>query len=333
MKVLITGATGFIGRRLTRLLLDRGSEVVALARDPRSAAGASLRQAGATLVKGDVTDRASLSRAMVGADVVIHAAAWYEMGLWRRHHARMRAVNVQGTANTLEVAWDLGVERIFHISSIVAFGPTGTTSANETFLRRVSPVSCYEATKAEAHQVAVGLQERGAPVTILCPAVVIGPGDSSSWGRLARLYVQGWMPPIGWGRDSIFPFIHVDDAAEAIALAVERGMPGEIYLLVGTTTTLGDLAAVWRQTPGWLPSIRWWLSRPAAMVMGAAAEWVLRLFGQPAFISRETVATAFESWHFSGAKAARELGVRFRTAEQAWLDTLAAEREHCGRGR
>jgi dihydroflavonol-4-reductase len=327
MRVFLTGATGFLGRPLTQAFLRRGGPVTALVRQPQGEAAQALAAQGVRLVPGDIVTMApeALRAAMHGHDLVFHNAGWYELGVPRGAHARMRAVNVQGTGNVLRAAQEAGAPRIVYTSSTTALGDTGGALADEAFTRRARPVSFYEATKAEAHALAVDVQRQGAPLIIVSPAQVIGPGDHSPFGHFARLYVRGVMPPAAWAPEGAFTIGHVDDVSEAMALAAERGQPGCHYILGGGVITMRALIAVWRSTPGSLQP-RLWLPRPVAWLNGALAEPLLRLLGQPAFLSRESVNGAYVSFRYSSARAERELGAAFRSPEQAWRDTLAAER-------
>ncbi|GAB4432895.1 MAG: NAD-dependent epimerase/dehydratase family protein [Chloroflexi bacterium OHK40] len=325
MKLLLTGGTGFIGRRLTERLLARGWHVTALVRRPESAEARGLAALGATLAVGSVTERDSMLAAMRDVHMVVHNAGWYELGLTAEAREQMRQINVEGTRNTLGLAVALAVPRIVYTSSVVAFGDTGGVLADERFVRRAPPASYYERTKAEAHAIATGLAERGAPIITVCPSQVIGPGDHSAWGELQRLYVRGLFPGVAWGADYYHAHTHVDDVAEGIALACERGRPGETYILAGENRTVREIMAIWARHPGG-QRVRLWLPAPAARLMAAPTEVLLRAIGQTAFISREAVTALCTHLRFSGAKAEQELGARFRGQEQLWAETLAAER-------
>jgi dihydroflavonol-4-reductase len=302
MKIFLTGGTGFIGLPLSRALLKRGWQVTALVRDPTSAEATGLRKLGAHLVVGDVTRREALRTAMerqaAGAQMVFHNAGWYELGVSGAAQSRMRAINVEGTENILSLANELGVPRMVYTSSTTALGDTGGQTVDETFQRAIPYKSFYEQTKAEAHALAVKYQQQGAPVVILCPAQVIGPGDHSAFGWFARLYVRGFLPPAVWAPDSTFTMAHVDDVAWAMAFAAERGRLGETYFVGGEPITMRAIVDVWKRTPGGLkPFI--WLPRPLAWLTGALTEPALRLLKLPAFISREVVNASYGSFNYS----------------------------------
>jgi dihydroflavonol-4-reductase len=332
MKVFLTGGTGFIGQPLSRMLIQRGWEVSALVRKPESAEAKAIQSLGAQLVRGDVTSRESMREAMTGANVVIHNAAWYEFGIRKQAQGTMRAINVQGTENTLGLAVELGVSKIIYTSTILALGQTGDIVADETFERRTPPITCYEQTKTEAHDIAVALQKQGAPIVIACLAGVIGPGDHSSLGYLVRMYVRGILPPVLWGANGRRAHVYVDDAAEGIVRCVEYGQVGESYILSNGVMQHQDMFELWKQTPGGSKATLFWMPDSMALLFNRVAEPIERLLGLPIVFSRELALTALASWQFSAAKAEQDLGMRFRSLKQAWLDTLTAERAIARKG-
>ncbi|HLF01451.1 MAG TPA: NAD-dependent epimerase/dehydratase family protein, partial [Anaerolineales bacterium] len=241
MKAFLTGGTGFIGAPLTRQLVARGWPVTVLSRS-----GASPHPA-AKGVKGDVADKESLRAAMIvaEAEVVIHNAGWYEIGIPKSKHDLMTAINVKGAENVLALAAELKIPKVIHISTTNALGDTGGVIVDETFERRAPILTHYERTKTEAHAIARRYQAEGLPLIIVCPAQVIGPGDHSAFGWFARLYVRGLLPPVVWGPDSRFTYGHVDDVAEGIALAAEKGRAGETYFLGDGVLSNRELVQVW----------------------------------------------------------------------------------------
>jgi nucleoside-diphosphate-sugar epimerase len=319
MKIFLTGGTGFIGQPLTQALLKRGWEVTLLARS-----GVSPVE-GARVVKGDVTDRDSMRAGMEGADIVFHNAGWYELGISSSAKAKMQAINVQGTENVLGLAAELKIPRVIYTSTGNAIGDTGGQPVDETFARVAPPITVYEQTKTEAHTVALNFQRQGLPLVIVCPTLVLGPGDHSAFGHFARLYARGLLPPIIWAPDGAFTFVHVEDVAEGMALAAEKGRVGETYFLGAGWLTVREIMQTWKKAVGGIPPFIW-LPRPLAVAQGMMLEPLLRLFGLPAFISRESVESSYVSFRYMSEKAKRELGWNPRSAEQAWVDTLKAEK-------
>lgn len=331
MRVFLTGGTGFIGRALTAALGRRGWAVTALVRDPGGAASRALVELGATLAPGDVTARESMRGPMAGADVVIHGAGWYEIGVGRGEaERRMEAINVDGARNALTLAHELGVPRIVHVSSIVAPGSTGDVLRDETYTRQEPPANPYERTKAEAHAIALDLIRQGAPILLAMPASVFGPGDHANIGILARMYVRGFAPPLTIGGEFRRCQVHVEDCAEGIALVAEKGRPGEAYLLSAGNPSYRETYEVWATTPGGFRPLAT-LPRPLALLSGAIAEPIQRWFRLPNLLSIEAARAAHTHYLYSGEKAMRELGWRPGDVRQRWLETLAQERRRAGK--
>lgn len=238
----------------------------------------------------------------------------------------MRSANVKGTDIVLGVAHELGIENNVYVSSIVALGDTGKQLRDETYERQAACVSAYEQSKTDAHAVALNYIKLGLPLVIVLPGTVIGVNDHSPWGYFARLYVNRIMPPISWAREAIFTHAHVEDTAEGIALAAEKGRPGEMYLLAGERITMGEAMAMWCETPGG-SRFRLWVPIWLASLMFWPLEPLQRWVGLPAFISRETATGARIDYCFSSEKAKRELGWAPRPARQGWMETMQAERQ------
>jgi len=326
MKVFLTGGTGFIGQPLTHALVQHGWEVIALVRNPESAEALAIQTTGSELVRGDITDRESMRKAMQRANIVIHNAGSYEFGISGSECERMRDINVQGTKNTVGLALELGISKIVYISTILAFGDTGGVIADETFRRNAAPLSCYEETKTEAHEYISRLQQDGAPIVIACPAGVIGAGDHSGLGHLARMYVRGWLPPILFAANGWRAHVHVTDLVEGIARCAKLGKVGESYILSSGIMQHRVMFDLWKQTPGGFKRTIFWMPKWLAILFNIIAEPIERLLGLPIVFCREFAVAAFANWKFTANKAKRELGMQFRSVEQAWLDTLEAER-------
>jgi nucleoside-diphosphate-sugar epimerase len=263
---------------------------------------------------------------MKEVDVVIHNAGWYKFGITKQDRDTMRAINVHGTENTLGLAIELGISKIVYTSTILAFGQTGDIVADESFQRYTSPQSCYEQTKTEAHKIAVELQQRGAPIVIACPAALIGPGDHSGLGYLVRMYVRGFLPPVLFAADGRRAHVYVDDVAEGIVRCAERGHIGETYILSNGVMKHRDMFNFWKQIPGGFKVTLFWMPNPLAMLYNRVAEPIERLLGLPIVFCREFALAAFANWQFSADKSERDLGMHYRSLDQAWLDTLEGER-------
>lgn len=330
MRALITGGTGFIGQHLSRGALQRGWQTTVITRSPDSAAAQNLAGKGVSLIKGDVTDRRSLREAFesFSPDIFFHNAGWYELGIPRRAQRGMWAVNVEGVKNALTLAVEHEVPKTILTSTTTALGDTDGELVDETFTRRSPPLSYYERTMYEAYTQALSHQSSGDQLVIACPAQVMGPGDHSPFGYYCRLFVRGLLP-IVWAPEGAFTFGHVNDVAEGLLLVGERGQPGETYFLAGQVLTIHEMMRIWSQITGRRPpSI--WLPRSLAMAQARFFAPLLRALGHPAFISPEVVRSSFVSFRYRSDKARNELGVVFRSAEQAWEETLLEEATRAG---
>jgi nucleoside-diphosphate-sugar epimerase len=324
MKVFLTGGTGFIGQPLTKSLIDRAWDITVLVRKPESPQARALVEMGAQCVAGDVTDRQSMRAGMIGADLVIHNAAWYEVGVSKNAQKEMEAINVRGTDNVLGMAQELGIPRVVYVSSCVYFGDSGSQVQDETYQRQSPYCLYYEQSKTEAHEVALQYLTGGLPLIITCPGHVLGPNDHSVFGYLLRMYLNKLMAPISFSPEMVIAPAHVEDIAEGIALAAEKGRLGETYILAGDALSLRELLDTWNQYPGGL-KVRYYLPRSVASLLFLPLEPLQRRVGLPAFLSRETVTGSSASWNYSSAKAQRELGWMVRPSREMWDDIVAQE--------
>jgi nucleoside-diphosphate-sugar epimerase len=325
LKIFLTGSTGFIGGPLTESLIARGGKIVALVRKPNSPQARILTKMGAQCVAGDVTDRESMRAGMIGADMVVHNAGWYEFGVTANGRKLMHAVNVIGTDNVLGLALELGIPRSVYVSSTVFWGETGPEVCDETWQRQKPYQSYYEQTKAEAHKIAQGYQKRGLPLIIVCPNAVVGPNDHSTYGYFLRMYLNHLLTPFAWAPDVMTSRVYVNDVGEGVALAAEKGRVGETYILAGEPSSQREMIEIWMMRPGGF-KVRFYIPNWLAKVLFAPLEPLQRLIGLPAAVSRETVSANF-SMNFSSAKAQRELGWTYLPAREMWLGIVDRELE------
>jgi nucleoside-diphosphate-sugar epimerase len=227
MTVLVTGAAGFLGRHVTALLVTRGARPRVLVRPSDDAR--SLAPAGVDIHVADIGDRAAIAPALAGVDSVIHCAA--RTGTWGPD-TEFRLTNVYGLETFVKAALDMGVRRVVHVSSITVHGidMAGTADENTPFKDSPDP---YSRSKVAGERLLQRMiLENGAPVTIVRPGWIYGPGDSASFARIARRIAKGRMVMVGSGRNHL-PLIYVRDAAQGIVLASEAVQAeGKSYLLV-----------------------------------------------------------------------------------------------------
>jgi len=322
MKYFVTGATGFIGGRLVRQLRSAGHEVRALVRAPSKAK--DLEALGVSLHPGDITDRESMRAGMRGSDGVFHLAAWYRIGARPSERRVAGRSNVQGTRNVLELMRELSIPKGVYTSTLNVFGDTEGWVGDESYRHAGPWLSEYDRTKWVAHyEVAVPMAQAGLPLVIVQPGAVYGPGDPSVIGNLLRQYLKRTLPirPHGaavcWG--------HVDDTARGHILAMEKGRPGESYILAGPPHTLEEALEIAEEITGIRPP---WLRPPAVLLraLAAAASVVERVVPLPQIYAAETLRLAAGATYLgSSEKAQQELGFRARALEEGLRETLLHE--------
>ena len=323
MKVFVTGGTGFIGGHVVRLLRERGDDVRALVRDPDK--GKELTALGCELIAGTLTDAPSIADGMEGCEAVIHGAAIYEVGIPESEHRAMYEANVLGTENVLRAALDAKIGKVVYISTVGAFGNTHGQVVDETYEHPGQEfTSYYEQTKYEAHQVAKRLiADEGLPCVIVQPGGVYGPEDHSALGKQMSDFLAGRMPMIAFP-DLGMNMVHVEDVAAGILLALDKGRPGESYVLGGQITTMRELIETVAKVSDKKPPKR---AIPTGLMkaMTPVGPVVGKIMGQPPNL-RELISSAdgvtFWAKH---DKAMAELGYSPRNLEQGLRDMLTAE--------
>jgi dihydroflavonol-4-reductase len=316
---LLTGATGFVGSAVARCLLARGHRVRILARpgsDRRNLEGLAL-----DIATGDLRDPASLAKAAEDCRYLFHVAADYR--LWVPDPEAMMQANVAGTRALLLAAQSRGVERIVYCSSVAALGLTadGTPADETTPVHAEKIIGTYKRSKYLAEQAVLELvREHGVPAVIVNPSTPIGPRDikPTPTGKMIRDAASGRMPAYV---DTGLNIVHVDDVAEGHLLALERGKPGERYILGGEDFLLGRLFAAVAAAAGRRPP-RLQLPIGPLVPLAIVCEQLAR-FGIEPVVTRETLAMARKKMFFSSAKARAELGYAPRPAEAAIADAVA----------
>jgi nucleoside-diphosphate-sugar epimerase len=232
MKYFLTGATGFVGSTIARQLRAAGHEVHASVRRPEKAS--DLHSLGVQLFAGDVTDKESMREAMQGVDGIYHVAGWYRIGA--RDKSDGKKVNVQGTRNVLELMKELRIPRGIYTSTLAVNSDTHGQLVDETYRFTGKHIVEYDRTKALAHDIAGHFISEGLPLIIVMPGLIYGPGDTSALRRSFIAFLQGRLPIIP--TKHAYCFAHVDDTAHGHILAMERGLPGETYILAGEPSTV-----------------------------------------------------------------------------------------------
>ena len=320
-KILVTGATGFIGTRLVGGLIERGYGVRALSRraNPEpppgfddSAGGGPLAHERVELVRGDITDPESLGRAIEGCSYVFHLAAYAKN--WAPDPSTYFKINVEGMRNVFDAARDAGVRRLVWTSSIVTLGPTRRDQVADENTPRIteSYFTEYEQTKAVAEKDALEYAQQGFPVVIVNPTRVYGPGHLTEGNSLAMLiddYDRGKVPFLLNRGVNVGNYVLVDDVVEGHLLAMERGRIGQRYILGGENASLKQFFRLVDEVSG-KRHFQVPVFRPGALLFAwcqkKRAEW----FGVHPQITPGWVRTFLAEWAHSSEKARAELGYR-----------------------
>jgi dihydroflavonol-4-reductase len=323
MRVFVTGGTGFIGGQVVRKLRERGDEVRALVRSPDK--GQALADLGCELVSGALSNKDAIGAGMQGCEAAIHGAAVYEVGIPESKHRAMYEANVIGTENVLRTALEAKLPKVVYISTVGAFGNTKGRVVDESYEHPgTSFTSYYEETKLEAHRLAKRLiADEGLPCVIVQPGGVYGPQDHSAIGQQMNQFLAGRMPLIAFP-DLGFNMVHVDDVAAGVLLALDKGKPGEAYVLGGQITTMRELIQTLARVAGKKPPRRA-LPTPLMKAMTPFGPIVGKVMGQGPNL-RELISSADNvTFWAKHDKAMAELAYSPRGLEQGLRDTLEAE--------
>jgi NAD+-dependent farnesol dehydrogenase len=292
VKILVTGATGYLGRSILAACRAAGHETVGFS---RHASRAGL--AGET-IDGDIRDAAAVRDAAERCDAMCHSAAL--VSVWRPRPAEFDEVNVGGLRNVLDAARAAGIRRLAYTSSFLALPPAGAAEPGAwNDYQRTKVLAALEAERAVAE---------GAPIVRLYPGVLFGPGamtDGNLVGRMIADHLAGRLPGI-IGANCVWSFAWVEHVATAHVAALERGRPGERYFLGGENVPqVAAFEAVRDLTGRALPRR---IPAPIAVAVGLVEEWRAALTGRVPLLTVGTVEVLQRDWPLDSTLAVRELG-------------------------
>jgi dihydroflavonol-4-reductase len=325
MRTFVTGGTGFIGTHLVRRLLQAGHEIHCLIRKPTQPAQ-QLKELGATLVPGDVTDKASVLRGMRDCEWVFHLAGLYSF--WEPSKQAFTEVNVKGTRNVMECALETGVSKVVHVSTVVTYGKP--TDCPFTEKSEIGPVrfSEYSRTKYEGDQIVWRLhKEKGLPVVFVYPSAVLGPGDPKATGQYIANLINRRLPARVF-EDAVMTFVHVKDVAEVIVRAAERkDNIGEKYLVGNYRMSFGEINEMVSEISGVsLPKLR--LANPLVMMNAVLLTGLANLIKKPPpwGMSTDQMRVMREGFSVDGSKVEKELCIDYTPIRIAIEEAIASYR-------
>ncbi|MEL7496989.1 MAG: NAD-dependent epimerase/dehydratase family protein [Planctomycetota bacterium] len=321
--IFVTGANGFIGRRLCERLAESGEHIIALCRsDPPK-----FRSANIEIIRGDLRDPASFEMALAQCDRVFHLAAIASQ--WHPEPEIFEDVNVTATRKLLDACQRHDVER-FVFTSTAGVLAKGTLDApiDENGIAKVEQLpSQYQQTKLRAQQFVESVANSRMQTVVVMPSRVFGPGrlsESNSLTRILRLYQRGWWRWIPGDGSAVGNYVFVDDVVEGHVAAMRRGHAGQRYILGGENLSFRELFRVMGHACG---TQRWMVNVPL-FLMNAFARWEqwksdrfhIRPRLTPAFVTKYTTDHALDI-----EKSKSELGYLPTPTEEAMGLTLAEQ--------
>lgn len=318
MKYFLTGATGFLGGQLTKMLIEKGDEVVAVVRDTRKAE--KLQSLGVKIYKGDITNKESMHEPMKGCDGVFHVAAWYKVGA--RDKSPAWKINVEGTRNVLELMKELNIPIGVYTSTLAINSDTNGKLVDESYHYSGEYLSEYERTKAKAHEIAMDFIREGLPLVIVMPGLIYGPDGTSLSDEALRLFLKKKLPVIP--KKSALCWGHVEDTARAHILAMEKAAAGSKYIIAGPKYELVEAFGLASEITG----IKKPMTVPPVMlkISAALSSIVDKLLPLPEMYSPETLRVqAGVTYIGDSSKAINELGFNPRPLHDGLKETLMYE--------
>ena len=323
MRYFLTGATGFVGNAMAHQLLEQGHQVNAIIRDPQKAV--ELKKLGANLYLGDITDKESMRAAMQGVDGVYHMAAWYKIGA-HKNRDQGEKVNVQGSRNVFELMKELRIPKGVYTSSLAINSDTHGKLVDETYHFTGKHISEYDRTKAVAHELAKNFIAGGLPLVIVMPGLIYGPGDTSTVRTNIIDFLKGKLPLLP--AYTAMCWAHVEDIAQGHMLAMEKGKPGETYIIAGEYETLQDAFRIASQITGkHAPTSIPYQILNAMAIMAKPFDSIL----PETYTSEGLRVIAGVTYIGDNSKAKRELGYKPRSFRQGWEETMRHEMSLLGR--
>ena len=315
-RAFLTGGTGVVGRALLARLLERGDDVVALARS--DAAAAELSGRGVAVARGDMLDELALARGMRGSELLYHVAGVNT--LCAADPLPLFHGNVRGAEIAVRAAARAEVGRVVLTSSAAALGEAAGTVGDEDSPHRGWYLSAYERSKREGEDAAMAAaRATGVDLVAVNPSSVQGPGRAGGTGRILVAYLKGRLPVFV---DTWMSLVDIDDCAEGHVLAAERGRTGQRYVLSGATMSSREALDLAAELSGVRRRVRLVPGRAAAAA-GAVTELGFRAAGHSPPLCREMVRTILHGHRYDGSRATRELGLHYVPGRETLRRTIA----------
>jgi len=325
MKVLLTGGTGYLGASIARALLAADHQVLALVRDRERAAW--LVGCGASLVEGDVDRPDRWANALAGVDGLIHAAG--VVAAWGPPPARFDRINVDASLELLDRAARAGVKRRVQVGSPFSMPPSPDGSPRDEAALDLEPdpvqsANDYVRTKSKVTRLLRARQRDGDDVIMTFPTVLLGPGTFTPANAIAHVFSdigRGRFPGLVGDGQQKWNMVPVDDAARGHVLALEKGTPGENYILGGEDWTQERIVRAAAEAFGRTPPLRR-LGVAFPLTVARISEAVAALIRKPPLLTRGEVLLYDRHWAYTSVKAQRDLGYATAPVAQVIIETV-----------
>jgi len=320
MKYFITGATGFIGSNLAMHLAGQGHHVRALVRN-RSRSGL-LEHENIELVDGTLSDTPILLQAMEGIEGVYHLAAYAKP--WSPDPTRYNRINLQGTLNILEAAQKQGVSKLVFTSTAGTFGPSLNGPVNESTPRLYDFFNEYESTKFMAEKAVKDYVLKGMNISIVHPSRVYGPGvlsKSNSVTIMVKNFLKGLWRVIPGNGQKMGNYVYIDDVVEGHIAAMEKGQPGEQYILGGENASYAHFFHTIQSLSGKKYRL-FKIPVPLLIAFSALQMALAGLAKRPPLLPPKWVRKYMYNWELDSTKAEKELDYHITPLKTGLLHTI-----------
>jgi dihydroflavonol-4-reductase len=319
MKYLVTGANGFLGSNLVKNVVNSGNEVIAMVRKT-----SNLRRLESVIEKieiriGSLDKFSDIIDAFDGVDCVYHLAANVRIGSYKKNE--IRRDNVQGCKNIFEAALEKKISKVVYVSSISIFGSNIEDMVNEEDIAAGKIMSTYGETKLVSYYTFKNAYNRGLDITAVIPSNIFGE-DDPNFGPLFKNYVQKHLKVIAGNMNANMGMVYVDDVAKGMMLAMNKGKPGESYILNTVNISLNELfQRVARVTGIKAPGVK----IPRTFIKSAAliSEITGRIIRQNMLLNRQSAELLFTTHpSFDSTKAKKELEWNPNPFEKSFENTV-----------
>jgi nucleoside-diphosphate-sugar epimerase len=331
MKIMITGATGFIGSNLINRFNKSEHQIHVLCRNYNESISS---KPNIKIFSGDITEINSIKKCMGGCDQVYHLAAYARC--WVKDKNLFFEANTRAVENILDSAIKLRVKRVLFVSTALTFGPSNLQSNDESTSRLIPPLTVYEESKIEAERIVAKYLDKGLDVITVHPTRPFGPGiinEANALVKMIDLYLKGKFRFILGDGKATGNYVFVDDVAEGCIKAINKGRPGEKYILGGENHSYNELFEIISELSG-IKHYLLHIPEKVGLAFGFFEEFLAKTTNHQPFITSDWIRTFSKDWSFSSEKAIKEIDYKITPFNLAikktieWLGTNNKRRTH-----